>query len=213
MKRREAEKFEMELTQLLEKNASEHGVDKSLAGEIIGRSIHILLDDRNRGIVPIGQRRFSRRPGNLFVDMRHAVESLYSLAAERAPGREISLIQMMLEAIFLIRPDGAGIPALAAVPGGSVTGLNGKEAYAVCLLHERGLYRRTSEGADRNGFLSELMRWCPEEKQQPLTHDDAAKAVENLLEAGVLSGKEGKISLTDRVWRKVLPEWIQRHDR
>ena len=94
-----------------------------------------------------------------------------------------------------------------------MTGLNGKEAYAVCLLHERGLYRRTSEGVDRNGFLSGLMRWCMEKKQQPLTHDDAAKAVENLLRAGVLSGKEGKISLTDRVWRKVLPEWIQQHDR
>ena len=213
MNRREAEKFEMGLTQLLEKNASEHGMDKNLAGEIIGRSIRILLDDRNRGIVPIGQRRFSRRPGNLFVDMRHAVESLYSLAAERAPGREISLIHMMLEAIFLISLDGAGIPAPAAVSGESMTGLNGKEAYAVCLLHERGLYRRTSEGVDRNGFLSGLMRWCMEEKQQPLTHDDAAKAVENLLSAGVLSGKEGKISLTDRVWRKVLPEWIQQHDR
>ena len=100
--------LKLELTQLLEKNASEHGMDKNLAGEIIGRSIRILLDDRNRGIVPIGQRRFSRRPGNLFVDMRHAVESLYSLAAERAPGREISLIQMMLEAIFLISPGRSG---------------------------------------------------------------------------------------------------------
>ncbi len=200
MNRREAEEFETDLIQSLETYASEYGMDESLAEDIVDRCLYILLDDRNRGIVPIGQRRFSRRPGNLFVDMRQAVESMYSLAEERAPGKELSLIQLMLEAVFLIRPDGK------AEPLGEDTELNGKESCAVCLLHERDMYRRTSEGMAEEELLSGLKKQCAEKDRYSPAHDDIPEAVENLLKAGVLSRKDGKLSITDRVWRKVFPK-------
>lgn len=200
MNRREAEEFETDLIQSLETYASEYGMDESLAEDIVDRCLYILLDDRNRGIVPIGQRRFSRRPGNLFVDMRHAVESMYSLAAERAPEKELSLVQLMLEAISLIRPDGK------TEPGGEETELNGKESCAVCLLHERDMYRRTSEGMAEEELLSGLKKRCAEKDRYSPAHDDIPEAVENLLKAGVLSRKDGKLSITDRVWRKVFPK-------
>lgn len=187
MNRKEAIAYNEQLKNELNSVAVEYGHGETLGSYIVDNHIMVIPEDARKGMIFLGEKSVSYKPGNIRFDFKNAlVAGLELFASVSKPESIFNYIQLLIVSLFFIEK-------------AAKVKIEKIEAYIVYLLHKQGAY---SIGINEESLISKVKKLYEEKEGKRLDRGQVVDAINRLYGIKVTDFENGSIFLIETVWLK-----------
>lgn len=185
MNRKEALAYNEYLKNELDKIGVECGNDENVGNYVVDHYIEIFPEDPRKGIIFLGDRTVSCKPGNIKVNLKKSLsEGIEFLISLNKPESTFNYIQLILNTIIFI---------------GKITTveISEIEVYVVQVLYSLGKYDVRIE---EEKLISKVIEVYKDREGGILEKRKVLEAIDNLCKMKTLEMEDGSVYLNETIW-------------
>lgn len=188
MNRRQAMEYDDTLSKRLQDCARDCGENEAVGKNIVDNFIEFLPEDDIKGMIFLNKDPVLYNLGNVQLDLKKAILAGVEFAASISrPESVFNYIQMLIVSVLFIR-------------SATRQELNGIEAQAVYLLHQKETYE---SGIEEEKFIQDMQEWYRKRENADLERGKIEEAINHLYKMKVVDIENKKIYLKEKVWGKL----------